>query len=86
MQIQWPNKKGRVRNGSAFLMHISTRGIIGKPYSGKPNVRFDEVEPQIGRAAATRFSTLLKPAILFSESSFLCLRFINLPLEYKGSS
>jgi hypothetical protein len=34
--------------------------IIGKPYSGKPNVRFDEGELEIKHSATTPVPSLLK--------------------------
>jgi hypothetical protein len=37
--------------------------IIGKPYSGKPNVRFDERELEIEHAATT-------PALYSTESRY----------------
>ena len=42
-------KKGKIMGDSACL----TMNNIGKPYSGKPNVRFDEGELEIEQSATT---------------------------------
>jgi hypothetical protein len=43
--------------------------IIGKPYSGKPNVRFDEAELEIELAATTQalYSTVIRTPYLLSS-------------------
>jgi hypothetical protein len=46
--------------------------IVGKPYSGKPNVRFDEGELEIGLSATT-------PVLYSTKRS---VHFINKNLDY----
>jgi hypothetical protein len=59
--------------------------IIGKPYSGKPNVRFDEGELEIEPSATT--PALYSTAIFIDEVSFVvglpdnpCSPFLLIPL------
>ena len=45
--------------------------IVGKPYSGKPNVRFDEGELEIELLATTPAFYSTELLIPFSEDNFL---------------
>jgi len=47
--------------------------IIGKPYSGKPNVRFDERELEIEHAATTPalYSTVISVLPILSDVQFI---------------
>jgi hypothetical protein len=47
--------------------------IIGKPYSGKPNVRFDEGELEIEPSATTPALYSTEVLISFSEDNFLVI-------------
>ena len=45
--------------------------MIGKPYSGKPNVRFDEGEMEIGLLATTAALYSTVPYTIWKEGEFL---------------
>jgi len=60
--------------------------IIGKPYSGKPNVRFDEGELEIEQSATTPalYSTVVSITDLEHAQIDLssCTHFISLGIAY----